>query len=483
MNKFNSEHERRGGRPTICLIIEGAYPYIVGGVSVWVHQLISELSDFQFLLWTVVPERDQPYRFELPRNVVGVREVSLADKLRFTPRRRLHKKQWQEIFRFHERLEKGAPEGFDRFCWQFSPDNPRALGPENWFRDLESWQLLRNRYNRNHPVTPFVDYYWGWRAIHIPLFLLMQAKVPEADLYHAISTGYAGMLGAKAKIETGKPFLLTEHGIYAKEREIEVNQSDIFPGYQKRMWKKSFHGLARIAYTYADRIIALFRQNQEIQIQLGAPAEKCMIIPNGVPVKEFLQLKRKTSGNPAVGFIGRIVSIKDIKTFLLGARIIKDRFPDARFYIIGPQDEEPEYYKELLMLVDILELKESAIFTGKVDVKEYLPRLDVLCLTSVKEAQPLSLIEAMLAGVPIVATKVGDVPDILQSDGIVVPPKSPEKLAEGVIKFLTDQPFREGCIQRARERAKEIYDRDRLMNRYRSLYQEYLERREAAWRA
>jgi len=77
-------------------------------------------------------------------------------------------------------------------------------------------------------------------------------------------------------------------------------------------------------------------------------------------------------------------------------------------------------------------------FTGKVDVKNYFPILDVLCLTSVKEAQPLSIIEAMVAGVPVVATRVGDVEDILQDDGIVVPPKRPDKLADGVIRFASD---------------------------------------------
>jgi nifR3 family TIM-barrel protein len=124
-------------------------------------------------------------------------------------------------------------------------------------------------------------------AIHIPIIQMMQASIPDADIYHAISTGYAGLLGAIAKARINRPFLLTEHGIYAKEREIEINQSETFKGYQKRMWKKSYHGLAHIAYQYADSIISLFKRNRDIQIQLGAPAEKCQVIPNGIHIKDF----------------------------------------------------------------------------------------------------------------------------------------------------------------------------------------------------
>ena len=58
-------------RPTVCLILEGSYPYVTGGVSAWVHQLIRYLDDINFVLYTISPAKDQPLRYELPANVVA----------------------------------------------------------------------------------------------------------------------------------------------------------------------------------------------------------------------------------------------------------------------------------------------------------------------------------------------------------------------------------------------------------------------------
>jgi len=415
--------------------------------------------------------------------VVEIREIPLSDKLKPGTKRRRVQRQWKVIQEFHDRMEMGRVKGLSELFQAVAPGAPGSLSPENLLRDFQGWQLITEKYNLNHPITPFVEYYWGWRAIHIPLFQMFQAPIPKADIYHAVSTGYAGLLGAIAKTITKRPFLLTEHGIYAKEREIEINQTELYRGYQKRMWKKNFQYLAKIAYTYADRIIALFRKNQQIQIQLGAPPEKCEVIPNGIHVREFMNLPRTPHDGLNVGFIGRMVPIKDVKTFIMAARIVKNKLPEAKFFLIGPQGERDDYFQELQVLVENLELQDSVIFTGKVNVKEYFPKIDVLCLSSIKEAQPLTVIEAMVAGVPVVATRVGDVPDILQDDGIVVPPKRPDRMADGIIRFATDASFRQRVVSRARERAIATYDLDKLIDTYRKLYLKYTKEKEPIWQA
>ncbi len=286
-----------------------------------------------------------------------------------------------------------------------------------------------------------------------------------------------------AKAQTGRPFILTEHGIYAKEREMEINQSEQYVGYEKRMWKNIFYSLARIAYDSADLIIALFRRNRALQIQNGAPSERCRVIPNGIPVQSFLELERRPHETFNVGFIGRMVPIKDVKNFIMSARIVLNAVPKARFYLIGPQDERNDYFEELQILVENLELGDRVIFTGKVDVKQYFPILDVVCLPSIKEAQPLTVIEAMVAGVPVVATRVGDVEDILQQDGIVVPPKQPDKMAAGVIKFAKDAAFRKRCTQHGRERASQIYDLNKMIQSYDEIYMSYGDQEALKWQA
>ncbi|MEE9171039.1 MAG: GT4 family glycosyltransferase PelF [bacterium] len=470
-------------RLRVCAIIEGAYPYVVGGVSIWLHQLITNLPHIDFVLWTIVPDKDQPHRFDLPENVVSVHELPLSRKLQNYKRKRRVNDQWKTIHDFHNKMEDGKIGRFDELYHQFSKNGPGSLSPENLLKDFQGWELLTEKYNKNHPIMPFIDYYWSWRATHFPLFQMFQADIPKADIYHAVSTGYAGLLGATAKCETGKPFILTEHGIYAKEREIEINQSESHAGYQKRMWKNNFQSLARIAYGQADKIIALFKRNQDLQIQMGAPEARCEVIPNGIHIEQFKDLEPKKHKGFNVGYIGRMVAIKDVKNFIMAARIAKDQIPNSHFYLIGPQEEQNEYYKELLILVQNLDLVDSVTFTGKVDVKEYFPLLDVLCLSSIKEAQPLAVIESLIAGVPIVATHVGDVEDILREDGIIVPPKSPAKLAGGVIKFAQDAEFRTRCIQRGRQRAIVDYDLNRLIHRYSEIYNQFDSKEAVRWRA
>ncbi|MCH8127107.1 GT4 family glycosyltransferase PelF [candidate division KSB1 bacterium] len=467
----------------VCTIIEGAYPYVFGGVSIWLQQLISNLPEVEFVLWTIVPKKNQPSKFKFPKNVVDMHEVVLENKLKNHTKRYHVNKQWKTIHQFHDKMENGEICQFAEFYKQFSRNEPNALSLENIFKDFQGWELLTEKYNKNHPIMPFIDYYWSWRATHLPLLKMFQAEIPDADIYHAVSTGYAGLLGAIAKVNTGKPFILTEHGIYAKERELEINQSKNYAGYNNRMWKKMFHSLAQIAYVHADKIIALFKRNQELQIHLGAPQDRCEVIPNGIRIEQYKDIQPHKHKGFNVGFIGRMVAIKDVKSFIMAARIIKDQIKDAHFYLIGPQEEQTEYYKELLILVQNLDLKDSVTFTGKVDVKKFFPILDVLCLSSIKEAQPLALIESLMAGVPIVATKVGNVEDILLDDGIVVPPKSPENMADGVMKFAHNSKYRLECIKRGRERAILDYDLDRLIHRYEEIYEQYNVQEKAKWLA
>lgn len=475
--------QKQGRYPRICLIVEGAYPYIVGGVGIWIHELISHLPEFEVVLWTIVPRRGLPHRFQLPENVVQVVEVALSDKLRSGPRRRGLQKQWQAIHDFHCLAENDHFPEFESLYRHVAPEDGLDISPANLFHDEEGWRLITQLYDLNHPISKFVDYYWAWRATHIPLFQMLQAPIPEADVYHAVSTGYAGLLGATAKLARQRPFLLTEHGIYARERELEINQSDLYLGYQKRMWKKNFYGLAKVAYRYADRIIALYRRNQNIQIELGAPPHKCELIPNGIRISDYRSLRRKSHAGFNVGFVGRMVPIKDVKTFIMAARLIHEDLPQSHFYLIGPTDEQDSYFRELQMLADNLDLGDVVTFTGKVDVREYLPILDVVCLTSVKEAQPLSLIEAMVAGVPVAATRVGDVEEMVGEYGVLVPPKSPDALAAGVLRLAQDSEFRRRCVAGARDHAVRTYDLDALIRRYRDMYEHYCNREQREWPA
>ena len=198
-----------------------------------------------------------------------------------------------------------------------------------------------------------------------------------------------------------------------------------------------------------------------------------MVIPNGIDTQNFAVERAKKNGGFHVGLVGRVVPIKDIKTFISMAKIIADLIPEAVFHCIGPTDEDPEYYEDCKMLVKSLKLSECFHFTGRADVRDYYAFLDVLLLTSVREAQPLVILEAYCAGVPVVSTQVGNVPELLDyDDRFLSPPKDPEKLAEGV-RYIHDNPEEiSNLVKRNKEKVHRFYDRHDLHNKYREIYHE-----------
>jgi len=199
------------------------------------------------------------------------------------------------------------------------------------------------------------------RGIHAGLFrLLAQAdRVPRARAYHALSTGYAGFLGALLRWRRGRPFLLTEHGLYTKERKIDLGQADwiqdaeeVFGGeelsYLRRMWIHFFEGLGRMAYDAADPILTITSRHRERQRQDGADPARQAVIHNGVELARFRPLRgRRPVERPLVaGFIGRIVPIKDVKTFIRAMRAVCAALPQAEGWIVGNTDEDPGYAAE-----------------------------------------------------------------------------------------------------------------------------------------
>jgi glycosyltransferase involved in cell wall biosynthesis len=337
-----------------------------------------------------------------------------------------------------------------------------------------SWQMITEQNQRHNPVYGFADYFWAWKSNHDMIFNVLAAELPEADVYHAVSTGYAGLAAAAAKVRTGRPYVLTEHGLYHKEREMEIRRVDFIRGYQRDMWTKSYNRLSKISYQYADLIISLFEHNRQLQIELGAPAERCIVVPNGIDTEFYANAGREKRPGFHVGLVGRVVPIKDIKTFISMARIVADRVEDAVFHCIGPTDEDPAYYQDCRMLVDSLRLSDRFHFTGRADVRDYYRFLDVLLLTSVREAQPLVILEGYCADVPAVATGVGNIPELLDYDErFIAPSKDPEGLAEGVL-YVHDHPEEMKEIsKRNKERVYRFYDREQLHDRYRRIYQEY----------
>lgn len=142
--------------------------------------------------------------------------------------------------------------------------------------------------------------------------------------------------------------------------------------------------------------------------------------------------------------------------------------------IIGPTDEEQDYYEECKKLSKNLFLEDVVEFLGRQNVREYYPKLDLLLLSSVSEGQPLVILEAMAAGVPIVATDVGACKEMVYDEegqcGIIVPPKNHIMMAKAILKLYEDAELRKVFSQNAKKIVRKKYRLDLMIKRYRDLY-------------
>jgi polysaccharide biosynthesis protein PelF len=180
------------------------------------------------------------------------------------------------------------------------------------------------------------------------------------------------------------------------------------------------------------------------------------------------------------------VPIKDIKTFIRACALLRQTAPDMKAFIIGPTDEDKDYYAECTNLVQLLGLEHTITFTGQARVDDYLPMLDVLVLTSISEAQPLVMLEAGAAGIPIVATDVGSCRELIEGaadetpalgmGGIVTPLASPASTADAIFTLLSDHALYETASNVIRERVAQYYNEGIQHQAYRTLYAEYLRR-------
>lgn len=483
----------------VCLILEGTYPYVAGGVSSWVHDLIKAQSHLSFhLLILVAPDSDRKLRYMLPENVAGTTVVTLQQ----LPKGKKKIADTDNMMRQIETvLNKLTSEGeLDDMTslLRITSSLKGRLGSDNLLDSQAAWDMLLRMYKRDFKTSSFLDYFWSWRGLLGGLYSVLLGELPKARVYHAVSTGYAGLYLARAKLETGRPAMVTEHGIYTTERCIEIAMADWLHEEEKfmsmnverprrdlqDMWMHSFQSYSRICYEACDHIITLFKGNQSSQLQNGADSDRMAVIPNGINYEHYSNIPRQRDKEKyVVALIGRVVPIKDVKTYIRAIAQVRESFPDIEAYMLGPYDEDPDYYEECKMLVEYLELEPNFTFTGSVELDQWLGRLDLIVLTSISEAQPLVILEAGAAGVPCVATDVGACREMIEGDeressalgegGIIVPLSSPSLTAGAIIKLLSDPALLENSGRIMQERVRLFYNKNDLKETYSELYKTY----------
>ncbi|MDX1253200.1 MAG: GT4 family glycosyltransferase PelF [Gammaproteobacteria bacterium] len=493
----------------ITLLLEGTYPYVSGGVSSWVHQIILGLPEFSFSLVFLGGARDNygAMKYALPDNVVHLEcHYLMDDDNPTTPKaRRGQARPFADIARLHDYFrtpESGLPKDLlTRIIAGLG--QPEGVTREDFLHSEQSWELICNDYSRFCTDPSFVDFFWTVRSMHAPLFMLagIARQVPPSHAFHAISTGYAGFLGMLLHQQRGRPFLLSEHGIYTKERTIDLTQAgwikdarETFGGgldddvsYIRRLWIRFFEGIGRLTYAAADPIVALYEGNRRRQIADGADAARTQVIPNGIDLARFAPLRIRRAGRvpPIIGLLGRVVPIKDIKTFIRAMRTVCTLLPDAEGWIIGPEDEDEEYVRECRELVTSLGLEGKVKFLGFQKPEDVLPQLGLLALTSISEALPLVILEGFASGLPVLSTDVGSCRELIEGNGeedralgaagAVVPIADPESYAREALALLTNGHRWHAAQAAGIARVERYYTQPMMYDRYRRLYQSALQ--------
>lgn len=494
----------------VCLVLEGTYPYVQGGVSSWVHQVINGLPDLKFAIFHIGSTSDPKpsRRYTVPANVTAFEEMFLFDapsgppvEAKTTPP--------AQLAGFYAALRDftspcSPEERVTRF-WKlfdaFLPVRDR-MNFANLCRDEAAWEILTEACERTDRDRSFADFYWNIRSIALQLWRLVKHvdRVPHAKVYHCCSTGYAGLVGAALSRMRGAPLLLTEHGIYTKERIIEIfnsrfiidSEPEIFTpehnaGSLRAIWIAIFDMLSRIAYEDAGVILTLFEGNAKLQREFGAPPGKIVVLPNGIRPEDFDTIRAKRDARlaggapkrPVVGFVGRIVPIKDVKTLIRAAAVVVQKNPEVMFHLVGPQDEDPDYVRECHALIGSLGLDKQVILTGPKKLHDFLHEVDIMVLTSVSEGQPLTILEAYAAGIPCVVSNVGSCAELINGragvdtlgrGGRVTGVGAPRQTADALLDILATPG---GLVDIGRvglARVKRFYRWGDILDRYRAYY-------------
>ena len=309
-----------------------------------------------------------------------------------------------------------------------------------------------------HPLRDLVTLFKLWR--------LMRRLKPDVVHTHTAKAGFVGRWAAwLARVPV----------------RVHTFHGHVFHGYFGPARTRLFLALERLTARLTDRLITISPalRDELAGVYHIAPAEKFAVVPLGLELAPYTAAPRRAGtlraahmippDAPLIGIVGRIVPIKNHALFLEMASRVLQFQPDAYFLIVGDGEDRAAVEAR----ADRLGLRTRAVFTGWVkDLAPVFSDLDLLVLSSDNEGTPTAIMQALAAGVPVVSTAVGGVPDLLREGawGRLVPPGDADRLTEAVLAALR-HPAPDPSI---REAVLAEYDAGRLADALAALYRALL---------
>ncbi|MFD7534327.1 GT4 family glycosyltransferase PelF [Streptomyces sp. NPDC059819] len=463
----------------VTMLTEGTYPHVHGGVSTWCDQLVRGMPEVDFTVVALTGSGREPVAWELPANVRRHTAFPLWGP-QPGRRRPLLGKERRRFTDTYERflLALLDPESGCDFASalyglaELARDGrlPAALRSEAALKSLMwIWTMPHLALSRAKPtvhdaltVTDLLEH-----ALR-PL----SARIPADSVAHAVSSGLATLPALAAQYFDGVPFLLTEHGIYLRERYLGYRTGDHnWP--VKAVLLSFYRELNTLGYRTADLITPCNQYNRRWEERGGAPSERIRTVYNGVDPDLFPHAGPDPDV-PTLSWCGRIDPIKDLETLIRAYAIVRAELPDTRLRLYGgvPAGGE-EYRTRLEKLAAELGVTDGISYEGRVtDVASAYASGSVVMLSSISEGFPFSLIEAMSCGRATVSTDVGGVREAAGEAGIVVPPREPAVMAEAAVGLLRDHERRARLGAEARQRVIDKFTLHRSVDGFRRIYRE-----------
>jgi len=476
---------------SVLMTTEGTYPYSAGGVSTWCDALLRNTPDIR---WTLLPLMMNPHieqKFDPPANVRRILGVPLwgieepAEFITDIPFAQLYERKRRTTAADIEReflplfrdllgvicVDQADSPTLGRVLTAME-DYFRAYDYNETFKSRPVWETFRSAVAPataldEHKSPSLFDLTECLRWLY-HFLIVLNVRVPRVSVTHATAAAFCGIPCITAKVRHGTPMLLTEHGVYLREQYLFLSR------FRRLFFCKQFllnliTAIARANYHFADVIAPVCHYNTRWEVAHGTPQQKIRVVHNGVDPDLFRPVP-KLRGDPHVVATARIDPLKDIETLLRVAARIKVTHPRVKFSVYGAVADDA-YYKRCLALRKHLGVEETvSLGTAVDDVVEAYRDADVVLLTSISEAFPYSVIEAMACEKAIVASDVGGVGEALEGCGVLVKPRDDAAFAAEVTRLLDNHSLRLRLGTRARARVIEDFRLDHSIARYLELY-------------
>lgn len=474
----------------IALVSEGTYPFAVGGVSTWCDQLIRGMPDCQWQMVALTVDGTPEMLWPRPSNLEEIRTVPLWGAC---PSPRHNRSGWGMPQPGREGPALVSYEALLRAM--LAPQEPGSdeavvsrsrflLALRGIYEYASTGGHLCTALTGNAGLAMLAEVWRECRGTQLSLahaieaanlmahMLRPLAMVPvECSVVHVSMNGLSMLAAMVTKWRHGTPIVLSEHGVYLRERYLEHLDLGSVPGPVRVLLLSFFRSLAAASYLIADALAPHSSYNSRWQLCNGADPDRVWTMYNGVSPERF-PVAEQEPDRPTIVFMGRISPIKDIHTLIRAFVSVRAEVPNALLRIFGstaPTDRGYEH--SCRRLIEELDLSGSVVLEGAVEspVTAYHAGT-VVALTSISEGFPVAVIEAMACGRPIVYTNVGGVVEAVADAGIAVAPRDPRAVARACVTLLADHELRARMAAIARARVLRHFTLDESIAAYRRIY-------------